>query len=98
MLQQEFLSFVTSLVPSWRKSQRRVLALSVRALVVRRCGTRSALALKAPLPSFWESQVRLRSKLSWLTLALEWLASLAWRLLLNDGLDSLIATETARSG
>jgi len=35
------------------------------------------LALEAPLPPEWESQVRLRGKLSYLSLALEWLNSLA---------------------
>jgi hypothetical protein len=42
------------------------------------------LALEVPLPPDWESQVRLRGKLSWLTLALEWLNTLAWEHLLND--------------
>jgi len=35
------------------------------------------LALQAPLPPNWEAQVRIRGKRSWLTLALEWLDSLA---------------------
>jgi hypothetical protein len=51
------------------------------------------LALEVPLPSTWESQVRLRGKLSWLTLALEWLDNLAWQRLLNDALDSPVAAE-----
>jgi len=58
MSQHQFLSFVTSLVPSWRKSQRRVLALSVRALVIRRCCTLSALARALPATT----QVRYRLK------------------------------------
>jgi hypothetical protein len=33
--------------------------------------------LQAPLPPNWEAQVRLRGKLSWLTLAFEWLTELA---------------------
>lgn len=48
MSQQQFLSFVTALVPSWRKSQRKVLALCVRALVIRRRCTLSALARALP--------------------------------------------------
>ncbi len=51
------------------------------------------LALEVPLPPQWESQVRIRGKLSWLTLALEWLDSLVWRPLLNNGIDSLVTVE-----
>jgi hypothetical protein len=58
MSQQQFLSFVTRLVPTWRRSQRRVLALSVRALVIRRCCTLSALARALPATT----QVRYRLK------------------------------------
>lgn len=48
MLQQEFQQFVAAIVPSWRKSQLKVLALCVRALVIRRCCTLSALARALP--------------------------------------------------
>lgn len=56
------------------------------------------LALEAPLPPHWESQVRVRGRLSWLSLALEWLDSLAWEPLLNDGPGSPTTTEAIRSG
>jgi hypothetical protein len=41
-----------------------------------------SLALHAPLPPNWHSQVRTRAKLSWLSLGLEWLDSspLQWLL------------------
>ena len=58
MSQQEFLAFITSFLPTWRKSQRRVLALSVRALVIRRCCTLSALARALPATT----QIRYRLK------------------------------------
>lgn len=48
MSQQQFLQFVTEMVPTWRRSQLKVLALCVRALVVRRCCTLSALARALP--------------------------------------------------
>jgi hypothetical protein len=48
MSQQQFQQFVTAIVPSWRKSQRKVLGLCVRALVVRRRCTLSALARALP--------------------------------------------------
>jgi hypothetical protein len=35
MSQQQFQQFVGAIVPSWRKSQQKVLALCVRALVIR---------------------------------------------------------------
>lgn len=48
MSQQRFLNFVAQLVPSWRASQRTVLALCVAAMVVRRCCTLSELARGLP--------------------------------------------------
>jgi hypothetical protein len=48
MSQHQFLAFVTALLPSWRKSQRRVLALAVRAMVLRPCATLSGLARALP--------------------------------------------------
>jgi len=48
MLQQQLQQFVTDLIPSWRKSQRKVLALCVGALTIRRCCTLSALARGLP--------------------------------------------------
>ena len=57
------------------------------------------LALEVPLPPDWESQVRIRGKLSWLTLALEWLNTLAWERFLNDALGSLtLPAEAIQSG
>lgn len=57
------------------------------------------LALEAPLPPNWESQVRIRGKLSWLSLALEWLTVFAWEHLLNDVLVSpTIPAEVFQSG
>jgi len=48
-LQQfEFDQFVSGIVSSWRKSQLKVLALCVQALVLRRCCTLSALARALP--------------------------------------------------
>jgi len=54
--EQQFQDFVAAVVPSWRKSQLKVLALCVRAMVLRRSSTLSALA--APLPPDWQHQVR----------------------------------------
>lgn len=48
MSQQRFYQFVSEIVPSWRRSQLKVLALCVQALVVRRCCTLSALARALP--------------------------------------------------
>ncbi len=48
MSQQRFLQFVTDVIPSWRKSQRKVLALCVRAMVLRQRCTLSALARALP--------------------------------------------------
>jgi len=48
MSQQRFYQFVSEIIPSWRRSQRKVLALCVQALVVRRCCTLSALARALP--------------------------------------------------
>jgi hypothetical protein len=48
MSQQQFQQFVTAIVPSWRRSQLKVLALCVRALVIRRRCTLSALARALP--------------------------------------------------
>jgi hypothetical protein len=48
MSQQQFQNFVTAVVPSWRKSQLTVLALCVRAMVLRRRCTLSALARGLP--------------------------------------------------
>ena len=48
MSQQQFSQFVAQLVPSWRASQRKVLALCVAAMVVRRRCTLSALARALP--------------------------------------------------
>lgn len=48
MSQQRFLQFVTDVIPSWRRSQRKVLALCVRALVLRQRCTLSALARVLP--------------------------------------------------
>ncbi len=48
MSQQQFQQFVSAIVPSWRRSQHKVLALCVRALVIRRCCTLSALARALP--------------------------------------------------
>jgi hypothetical protein len=42
------------------------------------------LALEAPVPPDWESQVRTRGKLSYLTAAIEWLSSLALEHLLTS--------------
>lgn len=48
MSYQQFLSFVSGIVPAWRKSQRTVLALAVRAMVLRPCATLSQLARALP--------------------------------------------------
>ena len=48
MSQQRFQQFVTAVVPSWRKSQLKVLALCVRAIVLRRGSTLWALARALP--------------------------------------------------
>jgi hypothetical protein len=61
MSELQFQQFVTVLVPSWRKSQRKVLALCVRALVIRRRCTRSALARALPATC----HVRYRLKRLW---------------------------------
>jgi hypothetical protein len=57
------------------------------------------LALQAPLPDNWHAQVRTRGKLSWLTLAFEWLDALALQQLLHAFPDSLsITAELSQSG
>jgi len=56
------------------------------------------LAWEAPLPPNWEAQVRIRGKLSWLSLALEWLDRLAWEHLLNHGPASPTTAQVIRSG
>jgi hypothetical protein len=48
MSQQQFQQFVAAIVPSWRRSQHKVLALCVRALLIRRRCTLSALARALP--------------------------------------------------
>lgn len=48
MSQQQFQQFVAAIVPSWRRSQQKVLGLCVRALVIRRRCTLSALARALP--------------------------------------------------
>jgi hypothetical protein len=48
MTQQHLQPFVIGVVSSWRKSQHKVLALCVHALVRQRCGTLSALAQALP--------------------------------------------------
>src|SRR3989304_6376959 len=48
MSQQQFQQFVAAIVPSWRRSQHKVLALCGRALVIRRRCTLSALARALP--------------------------------------------------
>jgi hypothetical protein len=48
MSEHQFLSLVTTLRASWRKRQRRVLALAVRAMVLRPCATLSGLARALP--------------------------------------------------
>jgi hypothetical protein len=54
------------------------------------------LALAAPVPPDWQHQVRTRGKLSWLTLALEWLDALASDYLLNSFPDSFPTPSEAR--
>ena len=61
MSQQQFQQFVAAIVPSWRKTQRKVLALCVRALVIRRRCTLSALARALPA----STHVRYRLKRLW---------------------------------
>jgi hypothetical protein len=48
MSQQQFQQLVAAVVPSWRRSQHKVLALCVRALVIRRRCPLSALARALP--------------------------------------------------
>ncbi len=48
MSKQQFQDFVAGLVPSWRLSQRKVLALCIRALVLSQCCSLSALARALP--------------------------------------------------
>jgi hypothetical protein len=57
------------------------------------------LAFYAPLPPNWEAQVRIRGKLSWLTLAFEWLDALLLQYLLDLFPDDvLIPSEGTQSG
>lgn len=58
MSYQQFFSFVSSIVPSWRKSQHKAFALVVRAMVLRPCGTLSGLA--RALPATTKLQYRLK--------------------------------------
>lgn len=44
MSQQQLFRFVTDLLPAWRKTRRRVLALGMQGLIRRRCLTLSAIA------------------------------------------------------